>query len=78
MYVSKHNIHVDIVILSSISPAEQTIPATLLAMQAYIVRVSFLLIVGLTADNQRRLVMLLSYYRTHIPDDVSTYSFART
>ena len=22
---------------------------------------------------QRRLVMLLNYYRTHIPDDVSTY-----
>ena len=47
-YVSKPNIHVDIVILSSISPAEQTIPAALLAMQAYIVHVSFLLIVGLT------------------------------
>ena len=27
---------------------------------------------------QRRLVTLLIYYRTHIPDDVSTYSFART
>ena len=55
MYVSKHNIHVDIIILLSISPAEQTIPneqtipAALLAMQAYIVHVSFLLIVGLTA-----------------------------
>ena len=47
MYVSKPNIHVDIVILSSISPVEQTIPAALLAMQAYIVHVSFLLIVGL-------------------------------
>ena len=50
MYVSNpNNIHVDIVILSSMSPAEQTIPAALLAMQAYIVHMGFLLIVGLTA-----------------------------
>ena len=27
---------------------------------------------------QRRLVTLLNYHRTHIADDVSTYSFART
>ena len=27
---------------------------------------------------QRRLVTLLNYYQTHIADDVSTYSFART
>ena len=29
-------------------------------------------------DNQRRLVTLLNCYQTHIPDDVRTYSFART
>ena len=29
-------------------------------------------------QHQRRLVTLLNYYRTHIADDVSTYSFART
>ena len=28
-------------------------------------------------ERQRRLVTLLNYYRTHIPDDASTYSFAR-
>ena len=29
------------------------------------------------AADQRRLVTLLNYYRTHIPDDVSAYNFAR-
>ena len=32
----------------------------------------------LNSRDQRRLVTLLKLYRTHIPDDVSTYSFART
>ena len=31
-----------------------------------------------STTGQRRLVTLLNFYRTLIPDDVSTYSFART
>ena len=33
---------------------------------------------GFATAHQRRLVSLLNYYRRHIADDVSTYSFART